>query len=85
MPEVECRLVAHRRAGIVHDSCEFLILFRAHCGAEFCVRAFSDLRLTCATMFIGSRINNCQSFVAQRVWALGLTFPLLRPCLSTHR
>ena len=47
----------------MHDSCAFLILFRAHCGAQFCVRAFGDLRLTCATMFIDSRINNCQSFI----------------------
>ena len=45
----------------MHDSCEFPISFRAHCGVQFCVRAFSGL--TCATMFIGSRINNCQSFI----------------------
>ena len=43
--------------------CEFLIPFRAHCGAQFCVRAFSDSRSTCVTTLIGSRANNCQSFI----------------------
>ena len=43
--------------------CEFLILFRAHCGAQFCVRAFSDSRSTRVTTLIGSGANNCQSFI----------------------
>ena len=42
---------------------EFLIPFRARCGAQFCVRAFSDSRSTCVTTLIGSRANNCQSFI----------------------
>ena len=45
--------------------CEFLTPFRAHCGAQFCVRAFSDSRSNCVTTLIGSRANSCQSFIRQ--------------------
>ena len=52
------------KTGTVQRLCEFLLPFRAHCGAQFCVRAFSDSRSsTCVTTPIGSRANNCQSFI----------------------
>ena len=43
--------------------CEFLTPFRAHCGAQCCVRSFSDSRSTCVTTLIGSRANKWQSFI----------------------
>ena len=41
---VLCRLVAHRQA-LCTTSVNSAFPFRAHCGAQFCVRAFSDSRL----------------------------------------
>ena len=50
--------------GTVHGFCEFLNSLPGTLWCSvLCVCAFSDLRLTCATTLIGSRANNCQSFI----------------------